>query len=75
MDFGIKLPNLSAVGNRETLLAVARKGEALGCTIAWASDHIVFPEQIETPYPYSAAGRFPVNRRARFVLALVSNNP
>jgi probable F420-dependent oxidoreductase len=48
------------VGTRENVLAFARRIEALGYDSLWASDHVVIPHRMTTPYPYSPTGRFPL---------------
>ncbi|MBI1885441.1 MAG: LLM class F420-dependent oxidoreductase [Chloroflexi bacterium] len=57
MEFGVHLPHVGPLGNRETLTAFARKAEELGFHSLWVSDHVVIPRQISGEYP---GGRFPV---------------
>jgi probable F420-dependent oxidoreductase len=54
MEFGYSLPTRGPLANRESMLALAKRGEELGFTYLAFPDHIVIPRQIESPYPYSA---------------------
>jgi probable F420-dependent oxidoreductase len=45
---------------------VARRAEELGYHSLWLGDHIVIPEQINSPYPYTADGSAGFPRRAPF---------
>jgi probable F420-dependent oxidoreductase len=60
MKIGCHLPMYGPVGTRENVLAFARRIEALGYDSLWASDHVVIPHRMTTPYPYSPTGRFPL---------------
>jgi probable F420-dependent oxidoreductase len=60
MKIGCHLPMYGAVGTRENVLAFARRIEALGYDSLWASDHVVLPHRMSTPYPYSPTGQFPL---------------
>jgi probable F420-dependent oxidoreductase len=60
MKIGSHLPMYGPVGTRENVLAFARRIEALGYDSLWASDHVVIPHRMTTPYPYSPTGRFPL---------------
>src|SRR5262245_47685315 len=54
MDFGFNLPTRGPLANRESMLALAKRGEQLGYTYLALPDHIVIPRTIGSPYPYSA---------------------
>jgi probable F420-dependent oxidoreductase len=43
----------------EALVSFAQRAEALGFHSGWVSDHIAFPRDIESRYPYTADGSFP----------------
>ena len=45
---------------------LARLAEAAGFDSVLAVDHVVFPDNYTTPYPYSASGRLPVGRAGAF---------
>jgi probable F420-dependent oxidoreductase len=55
MDFGFNLPTRGPLANRESMLALAKRGEALGYTYLALPDHIVIPRTIDSLYPYSAS--------------------
>ncbi|MDQ1425430.1 MAG: hypothetical protein QOD72_2928 [Acidimicrobiaceae bacterium] len=59
MDWGIHLPHLGRQASGEALVSFAQRAEALGFHSGWVSDHIAFPRDIESRYPYSADGSFP----------------
>jgi probable F420-dependent oxidoreductase len=54
MDFGFNLPTRGPLAGRESILALAKRGEELGYMYLALPDHIVIPRAIDSPYPYSA---------------------
>ena len=58
MRFGFYLPNSGPTARPEPLAAIARKGDALGFYCMVAGDHILVPREVNSPYPYTADGRF-----------------
>lgn len=58
MTFGVKLPNLSPLASRESILATGTTAERLGFTAVWASDHVVFTPTTKHNHPNR---RFPVD--------------
>lgn len=58
MDWGIHLPHLGRNVDRRTLTGFAREAERLGCHSAWVSDHICWPVEFASKYPYSKDGSF-----------------
>jgi probable F420-dependent oxidoreductase len=59
MKFGFYLPNHGPAARPEPLAAIARKGDELGFYCMVAGDHILVPDNIESPYPYTVGGEFP----------------
>lgn len=59
MEFGFYLPNHGPNARPEPLAAIARRGDELGFYCMVAGDHILVPEDIESPYPYTVGGAFP----------------
>lgn len=59
MQFGFGVPTRGPLAEPETIAAMIEKGEALGYSIATASDHVVVPRDIAARYPYSDSGEFP----------------
>lgn len=55
MDYGFSIPTRGVLANRESILALAKRGEELGFAYLAIPDHIVIPREIESPYPYNAA--------------------
>lgn len=72
MKFGIHLPNFSILDGREPTLTVARQAEQSGFDSLWVSDHVVLPSQIESRYPYSRTGAFPMGGETNFVDPLIA---
>jgi len=60
MKIGCHLPMYGPVGTRDNVIAFARRIEALGYDSLWASDHVVLPHRMTTPYPYNPTGQFPL---------------
>jgi len=57
MQFGIHYA--LGVGVHPTVddyMRIAQQAEALGYRLVWLGDHIVIPEQIAAPYPYTKDG-------------------
>ena len=59
MRFGLHLPHYSAVaGTPDDLVRFAVRGEQLGFCCLSFSDHIVIPRTVDSPYPYTADGKY-----------------
>ena len=56
MKVGIHLPQWGASATREGVLSVARAAEAAGVDSVWVADHVVFPADSTSTYPYRKAG-------------------
>ncbi len=50
MILGLNLPNYSRLGNRESMIAIAQRAEALGYSSLWTSDHILIPANRPEPF-------------------------
>jgi len=72
MNFGCHLPMFGPMATRDNVLAFARRMEALGYDSLWASDHVVIPYRVESRYPYSATGEFPLPPNANFLEPLTT---
>lgn len=59
MDFGITLGPRGATGTPEGLAARAQQADRLGFAYIGIPDHIVFPRQSSSRYPYNADGKHP----------------
>jgi probable F420-dependent oxidoreductase len=60
------------MATRESVLAFARRMEALGYASLWASDHVVIPYTIRSRYPYNDTGQFPLPPDANFLEPLTT---
>jgi probable F420-dependent oxidoreductase len=58
MDWGIHLPHLGRQATRRNLIEFAQLAEALGYHSGWVSDHLAWPKEIASRYPYSDDGSF-----------------
>lgn len=58
MDWGVHLPHLGRQVDRKTLVNFAQEIERLGCHSGWVSDHVCWPAEIESKYPYTDDGSF-----------------
>lgn len=59
MEYGVHLPHLGHEASRATLTEFAQAAERLGFHSAWVSDHIAWPSDIASRYPYTESGDFP----------------
>jgi probable F420-dependent oxidoreductase len=84
MIFGVNLPNYSSLGNRDAMVAIAKRAEALGYSSLWTSDHILVPKSRPEPFghvleslttlSYLAAGTERI-RLGTGILVLPQRNP
>jgi probable F420-dependent oxidoreductase len=58
MQIGFNLPISGPMSDSETIIRIAREGEALGYDYLTLTDHIVLPNQKVPGYPYSESGEF-----------------
>src|SRR6202171_6780292 len=59
MRYGFYLPTRGPTATREGILALAVEGERLGLPSAMIADHIVFPVESQSAYPYTVDGKHP----------------
>lgn len=59
MDWGVHLPHLGHRANGDVVASFARRVEELGFHSGWVSDHIAWPTDITSRYPYTPDGSFP----------------
>jgi probable F420-dependent oxidoreductase len=59
MEFGLHLPSSSAGVTAEDLIRFARQAEALGFYCLTVADHVIVPNKISIPYPYTVDGKYP----------------
>jgi probable F420-dependent oxidoreductase len=61
MRFGVHLVASGKMIEGEKIARVARRAEELGYDSLWVSDHIIFPAELRSPYPYSPDGKLPLD--------------
>ena len=59
MRYGFYLPTRGPTATRDGILTLAREGERLGLHSAMIADHIVFPIESRSTYPYTLDGKHP----------------
>lgn len=59
MQYGVHLPQLGRTADRKTLIEWAEEADRLGLHSGWVSDHVAWPREIESKYPYTEDGSFP----------------
>jgi probable F420-dependent oxidoreductase len=52
VELGVMLPTVGPLGDRDTLIRIARTAEDAGLTSVWIPDHVVIPASRESVYPY-----------------------
>ncbi|MFT5390158.1 MAG: putative F420-dependent oxidoreductase [Gammaproteobacteria bacterium] len=60
MKFGLDVGVYGPLATPATLLPLAELAETAGFDSIWLADHVVFPTQIASKYPYNPSGQFPV---------------
>ncbi|MDA1062304.1 MAG: LLM class flavin-dependent oxidoreductase, partial [Chloroflexi bacterium] len=59
MQVGVQLPQLGVGATRELVLRHAHAAETAGFDALWVNDHVVFPREWSSAYPYSPDGVVP----------------
>jgi probable F420-dependent oxidoreductase len=59
MKYGFTVPRRGPLATPDSLAAIARRGEELGCHLLFTGDSIVVPRHITSRYPYSKTGELP----------------
>ena len=59
MKYGIMLPSRGELALPENIIPIAKKADELGFSVMMFPDHIVLPNEVDSPYPYSQSGIFP----------------
>jgi probable F420-dependent oxidoreductase len=71
MRYGFYLPTRGPTATRAGVLALAREGERLGLHSAMVADHIVFPVESQSDYPYTLDRKHPGGGDALDALAIL----
>jgi probable F420-dependent oxidoreductase len=59
MQFGFALPHVGTEANKEAIVAVAQRAEALGFDSLWVLDRLLWPSKPTAKYPGTPDGRLP----------------
>src|SRR4051812_42405705 len=59
MDFGVHLPHIGRSASGDALRRFATTLDQLGVHSGWSSDHIAWPREVASQYPYTDDGSFP----------------
>src|SRR5262249_8031262 len=70
MHYGFYLPTRGAATMPDDITTLVQHGEAYGFHSVMIADHIVFPTDIHSPYPYTVSGVFPGHGHARHQLTV-----
>jgi len=49
MDYGFSIPTRGPLANRDSVIALAKRGEELGFNYLAIPDHVVIPRKIASP--------------------------
>ena len=66
MQFGFYLPNHGPNAQPCPLAQIAQAGDRLGYYCMVAGDHILVPNRIASPYPYTVGGEFPTGESGEY---------
>jgi len=59
MQVGVQLPQLGEAASRDLVIRHARAAEDAGFDALWVNDHVMFPREWRSPYPYAPDGVVP----------------
>jgi probable F420-dependent oxidoreductase len=72
MQYGFYLPTRGQTTTPDDLDTLVQRGEAYGFHSVMISDHVVFPTDIQSRYPYTVSGAFPGHGDAMEQLTLMA---
>ncbi len=72
MKVGFYLPTRGHTATPEALETLVTRGEALGFHSVMIADHVVFPTEVRSKYPYTVSGAFPGHGDALEQLTLMA---
>jgi probable F420-dependent oxidoreductase len=72
MRYGFYCPTRGGCATAEAIESILSRGEALGFSSTMIADHIVFPTEIASRYPYTVSGDFPGGGDALDQLSLLA---
>jgi probable F420-dependent oxidoreductase len=59
MKIGFSLPNIGPIGTAEAITKVAQRAEALGYSSLWTIERLLWPLNLQRPYPGTPDGHLP----------------
>jgi probable F420-dependent oxidoreductase len=59
MDIGIAFANTGPFATATGAAELAREAEAAGFESVWTVEHVIYPDEYESSYPYAADGKMP----------------
>jgi alkanesulfonate monooxygenase SsuD/methylene tetrahydromethanopterin reductase-like flavin-dependent oxidoreductase (luciferase family) len=59
MKIGFSLPNIGPIGTAEAVTKVAQRAEALGYHSLWTIERLLYPLNLQRPYPGTPDGSLP----------------
>jgi probable F420-dependent oxidoreductase len=62
MKFGVAFANVLAWADGPAAVDAARSAEAAGFDSFWTVEHVIYPDQYSSEYPYSQDGKMPAQR-------------
>ena len=60
MKFGLAFGSSVGTGSASAL-EICRKAETAGFDSVWGGEHVIWPDQVESPYPYTEDGKAPAD--------------
>jgi probable F420-dependent oxidoreductase len=72
MRYGFYVPTRGRTATPEALETLVQRGEGFGFHAVMIADHVVFPVEIHSTYPYTVGGAFPGHGDALEQLALMT---
>ena len=72
MRYGYYLPTRGPLSEPDAIGEMVGQGESMGFATIVIADHIVFPTEVNSPYPYTVDGGFPGQGDALEQLSLMS---
>jgi probable F420-dependent oxidoreductase len=72
LNYGFYLPTRGPTAEPDAIAALVRRGEAKGFHSVMVADHVVFPVEVKSHYPYTADGVFPGGGDALEQLSLMA---
>lgn len=61
IKFGLDVGIYGRLATRDHILELANLAETSGMDSVWLADHVIFPTEFTSKYPYSPTGAFPVD--------------